>query len=66
MGQNASNYLTTTLARAEPETLDQNMTRGDLIYALENLRFMGRDQRHIIEIDKAVRDYLVSALRRRS
>ena len=53
-------------ARNEPEILDQDMTKADLIYALEHLRFAGFGQRRTIEIDKSVRDYWVSPLRRKA
>jgi hypothetical protein len=47
--------------------LDADMTPTDISATLARLRF-GRDQPavHLIGIDSGVRDYLVSALRRRS
>ena len=60
---NAADYLTTALARNEPAILDQDMTMADIVAALERLEFHG-DFR-VIKVDGAVRDNLVSALRRR-
>jgi hypothetical protein len=49
--------------------LDESMTKGDLIWSLEHLSF-GRSsvdprQRATVSLDRAVRDYLVRALRSR-
>jgi hypothetical protein len=57
-------------ARPEPTTLDQDMTRADLIWSLEHLNF-GRDSvadrrtRAVIALDCGVRDFLVRAIRPR-
>jgi hypothetical protein len=47
----------------EPEVLDEDMTPGDLVFALEHLHF-GRNALGSLRIDRQVRDYLVAALRR--
>jgi hypothetical protein len=47
----------------ESEILDEDMTPGDLVFALEHLHF-GRSAFSSLKIDRAVRDYLVAALRR--
>jgi len=41
--------------------LDADMTPADIVGVLERLKFR-EDQFHRIEIDNAVRDYLVAAL----
>ena len=41
MGHNTSDYLAIAVARNEPEILDQNMTPGDSVAALERLKFHG-------------------------
>jgi hypothetical protein len=48
----------------EPDILDETMTRGDLVFMLENLHF-GRDDLGRLQIDRGVRDYLLGALRAR-
>jgi hypothetical protein len=46
------------------DILDQDMTRGDLVFVLEHLRFVGRDALGTLRVDKGARDYLRDALRR--
>jgi hypothetical protein len=63
-------------AKREPAILDADCTRGDLIYALEQLRFDGKldgrtgrprpDILQTVQLDAEVRDFLVGALRRRA
>ena len=64
MGQNSADYLATTAARDEPEIIDQDMTRGDIIAALERLKFRGMPR--TVQLGRPVRDFLVSALRRKA
>jgi hypothetical protein len=64
MGHNTSDYLAIAVARNEPEILDQDMTPGDIVAALERLKFHG-DFR-TIKVDGPVGDYLVSTLRRQT
>jgi hypothetical protein len=45
--------------------MDEGMTRSDLIFVLENLRF-NRDDLSRLQIDRGVRDYLLVALRVRA
>jgi len=47
----------------EPEILDRDMNRADLIFVLENLVF-GRSAHATLRLDRQVRDYLLDALRR--
>jgi hypothetical protein len=53
-----------------PQQLDQDITRADLIDALEGLTFRMNADRPlrcaVIELDECVRDYLVMILKRRS
>jgi hypothetical protein len=49
----------------EPDILDESMTRGDLVFMLENLLF-GRDDLSRLQIDRGVRDYLLTTLRVRA
>jgi hypothetical protein len=47
----------------EPDVLDQDMTRNDLVWALENLRFSHHpDALSTLRIDRGVRDYIVRAI----
>jgi hypothetical protein len=55
-------------SKIEPLRLDGSMTKGDLIWSLEHLSF-GRSsvdprQRATVSLDRAVRDYLLAALKR--
>jgi hypothetical protein len=45
----------------EPDILDESMTRGDLVFMLENLHF-GRDDLGRLQIDRGVRDFLVRSI----
>jgi hypothetical protein len=47
-----------------PDFLDGSMTRTELVAALEDMRFPRRGGSKSVEIDAAVRDYLVGVLRR--
>jgi hypothetical protein len=47
------------------DVLDQDMRPGDLVYVLENLRFQGSDRLGTLKVDRGVRDYLLTAVRRR-
>jgi hypothetical protein len=49
--------------KLEPEILDADMSRGDLVFALEHLRFSRQDL-SVLKIDRGVRDFLIRALRR--
>jgi hypothetical protein len=49
----------------ECDVMDEGMTRSDLIFVLENLRF-NRDDLSRLQIDRGVRDYLLVALRVRA
>jgi hypothetical protein len=64
MGQNQANYPTTAAARNEPVIIDQDMTPGDIVGALEHLRFHGA--LGTVQMDSPVRDLLVTALRRKA
>jgi hypothetical protein len=46
------------------EVLDQDMTRGDLVWTLERLKFAA-DGSCQLRLDKGVRDFLTRALRDR-
>lgn len=46
------------------DELTSDMTRGDLIAVLEDLRFQGQQLR-TLRLDRGVRDYLLAALRGR-
>ena len=48
---------------AATEPLDENMTTGDLVDVLAQLRF-GKDGHCLIVIDKGIRDYLLRAIKR--
>jgi hypothetical protein len=62
MGQNQANYF------AEPKsaTINQDMTRGDIVDALERLKFKDTPATLVVRMDGPVRDLLVSALRRKA
>jgi hypothetical protein len=62
MSENRPDYFIPAVLRDGPEILDQDMTPGDIIAALERLKFNGG--LCILKLDSAVRDYLVDALRR--
>jgi hypothetical protein len=64
MGQNQTNYLAAAAARDEPEIIDQDMTRSDIVGILERLKFNGMPR--TVQMDSPVRDPLVSALRRKA
>ena len=49
--------------RTPPDFLDGSMTRSELVAVLEGIRFPRYGTRKI-ELDAAVRDYLLSPLRR--
>jgi hypothetical protein len=49
--------------KIEPEILDEDMNRGDLVFALEHLRY-GKSGLSPVKLDAEVARYLVSALRR--
>jgi len=44
------------------EFLDENMTRRDLVYVLEHLRFPGREALGTLRLDRQVRDFLVRSV----
>jgi hypothetical protein len=46
--------------RDEPETLDADMTPGDLVDILTRLKF--RNGKAVVKVDHAARDYLVTAV----
>jgi hypothetical protein len=55
--------------RIEPTILDQDMTRADLIWVLENLSFsrdVFADNHRLatVTIDRGVRDFLLNAIKR--
>ena len=52
----------------EPTRLDDQMTRGDLIFCLEHPRFERRVDGAfaVLQLDRSVRDYLVRSLKRPS
>jgi hypothetical protein len=60
---NSTNYLASNKMRDTPEVLDQDMTAADIIAILERLRF--EQQFQPVWLDKSVRDFLVSSLRRK-
>jgi hypothetical protein len=45
--------------------LDGSMTANDLIFVLQQLTFANDDAVRAVKIDRPVRDYLISTLRRR-
>jgi hypothetical protein len=45
---------------AEPEVLDADMTKSDLVDTLRRLRF--NNDFGLVQLDRAVRDYLIAAL----
>jgi hypothetical protein len=47
------------------EYLDQDMTRGDLIEVLDQLRFVGCESTATLRIDRGVTAYLLHLLRER-
>jgi hypothetical protein len=51
------------LAGGDVETLDQDMTRGDLVWVLERLKFA--DGLCQLSVDKGVRDFLIRTLQDR-
>jgi hypothetical protein len=63
MSANTSDYIATATARNEPEVLDQDMTAGDIVAALERLKFQNGFR--LVKMDGPVRDFLLSALRRK-
>jgi hypothetical protein len=48
----------------EPEVPDADMTRGDLVFALEHLQFERWNSTVAIRIDRGVARFLADALRR--
>jgi hypothetical protein len=44
------------------EFLDEDMTRRDLVYVLEHLRFPGRAALGTLKVDRQVRDFLVRSI----
>jgi hypothetical protein len=60
---NATNYVGDSKLRDAPERLDADMTAADIIAILERLRF--EQQFAPVWLDKSVRDFLVSSLRRK-
>jgi len=50
-------------SKIEPLRLDESMTRSDLAWCLERLRFGHAGDRHLLTIDRGVRDYLVWAIK---
>jgi hypothetical protein len=57
---NATNYDASSKIRSEPEVLDADMIRADLVDTLRRLKFS--DEYCLVWIDRPVRDYLVAAL----
>jgi hypothetical protein len=51
--------------RPPDDILDQDMRPDDLVFVLENLRFQGSDRLGTLKVDRGVRDYLLTAVRRR-
>jgi hypothetical protein len=61
----AANYRrwhTQPATPAHVEFLDENMTRRDLVYVLEHLRFPGREALGTLKVDRQVRDFLVRSI----
>ena len=48
----------------EPDVLDGDMRRSDVLFALEHLEFLHPSSTAIVRIDRDVRDYLLRALDR--
>jgi hypothetical protein len=57
---NATNYLANDKLRREPEVLDADMTKSDLVDTLRRLKF--NDEYCQLWIDRPVRDFLVSVM----
>jgi hypothetical protein len=57
---NSTNYLASNKMRDAPEVLDADMTKSDLVDTLRRLKF--NDQFGLVQLDRAVRDYLIAAL----
>jgi hypothetical protein len=52
-------------SKIEPLRLDDSMTRSDLTWCLERLRFDHATDCHLLVVDRGVRDFFVSLLRSR-
>ena len=52
-------------SKIEPLRLDESMTRSDLTWCLERLRFDHATDCHLLVVDRGVRDFFVSLLRSR-
>ena len=50
-------------ATLEPDIIDADMSRADIVFALEHLSFRANGL-STLQLDRQVRDYLVDALRR--
>jgi hypothetical protein len=57
---NATNYIVGNKLRNEPEVLDADMRPSDIFDTLRRLKF--NDQFGLVQLDRAVRDFLVAAL----
>ena len=57
---NTTDYSLKRRLREAPETLDADMTAADIIDALKSMKF--EDQFRLIEVDAAIRDFLVRAV----
>ena len=47
------------------DVLDADMTPGDIVETLEQIKFYAADQFRTVKIDEPVRDFIVAALRRK-
>ncbi len=57
-----SDTATAVTKHSEPDELDADMTRSDIVEVLGRLRFV--DGRSVVSLDRGVRDFLVRALQR--
>jgi hypothetical protein len=51
------------VTQSEPTSLDQDMTRTDLLWILQHLDFADRNGSAVLMIDRGVRDYLIRAIK---
>ncbi len=63
-GRGAVSSIITNEPQRLIDELTSDMTRGDLIAVLEDLRFQGQQLR-TLRLDRGVRDYLLAVLRGR-
>jgi hypothetical protein len=65
MPQNGTTHYDADTRSGGPDELTEDMSRGDLVYVLQNLTFTKRSGIGLVSMDRHVRDYLLRKIQQR-